>query len=165
MMRWVLGSLFAVVLAGCGSSSQEELCAEFFEPYPDMISDRTRTHLNATYVDGMVQYAAGNYEAARDSINRFLKIQRADRTGYIYLASAYLALGDPDKAELQLDHLGRANLLHYDDQIEWYRVVCWVCGGQLERARGAAQRIADGSAHTYRSEAKKLLKRLPAKAS
>ena len=165
MVRWVLASAVSMVLAGCGGSAQEELCAEFFEPYPDMISDRTKTPLNATYVDGMARYAAGDYAAARDSLTKFLKIQRADLTGYIYLASAYLALGDPDKAELQLDHLGRANLLHYDDQIEWYRVVCWVCGGQLERARGGAQRIADGSAHTYRSEAKKLLKRLPAKAS
>lgn len=165
MMRWFGGAVIGLALIGCGGSTQEQLCGEFFEPYPDMISDRTRTPLNATYVDGMAQYAAGDYASARDSITKFLRIQRADLTGYMYLASAYLALGDPDKAELQLDHLGRANLLHYDDQIEWYRVLCWVCGGQLERARVGAQRIAEGSAHTYRSEAKKLLQRLPTKAS
>ena len=81
----------------------------------------------------------------------------------MYLACTYLALGDPDKAELQLDHLDRANVLHYDDQIDWYRVVCWVCGGQFDRARKGAERIAEGRAHTYRTEAKKLLKQLPTK--
>ncbi|MBX2974456.1 MAG: hypothetical protein KF797_15270 [Flavobacteriales bacterium] len=161
MMRWMGAWSLSLVLTACGGSEQEELCAKFFEPYPDMISERTRTNLNATYLDGMAMYAAGNYEGARDSIAQFLKVQRADLTGYIYLACSYLALGDPDKAELQLDHLGRANILHYDDQIEWYRVVCWVCGGQFDRARAGAQRIADGRAHTYRSEAKRLLKQLP----
>lgn len=150
-----------IVLSACGGTEQEELCATIFEPYPDMISDRTRTNLNATYLDGMALYAAGDYAGARDSLTKFMKEQRADLTAYMYLASSYLALGDPDKAELQLDHLNRSNILHYDDQIEWYTIVCWVCGGQFDRARTGAQRIAEGRAHTYRSDAKKLLKLLP----
>jgi len=162
MMRLVGTLSLTVLLAACSGSEQEELCASIFEPYPDMISERTRTHMNATYLDGMALYAAGNYEGARDSISKFLKVQRADLTGYMYLACSYLALGDPDKAELQLDHLDRSNLLHFDDQIEWYTIVSWVCGGQYDRARAGATRIAEGRSHTYRSEAKKLLKLLPA---
>ena len=152
-----------LLLVGCGGTEQEELCKTVFVPYPDMISDRARTHLNATYLDGMALYSSGAYEDARDSLSKFLVVQRADLTGYMYLACTYLALGDPDKAELQLDHLDRANVLHYDDQIDWYRVVCWVCGGQFDRARKGAERIAEGRAHTYRTEAKKLLKQLPTK--
>ncbi len=162
MVRWVGPLWLGLLLTACGGSEKDELCAKTFVPYPDMISDRTRTPLNATYLDGMALYASGAYEGARDSITKFLRVQRADLTGYMYLACSYLALGDPDKAELQLDHLDRANILHYDDQIDWYRVVCWVCGGQFDRARTGATRIAEGRAHTYRSEAKKLLKLLPA---
>lgn len=161
MVRWLGPLWLGSLLVACGGTGKEELCTQTFEPYPDMISDRTRTALNATYLDGMALYAAGEYAGARDSISKFLKVQRADLTGYMYLACTYLALGDPDKAELQLDHLDRADILHFDDQIEWYRVVCWTCGGQIERARKGAQRIAEGRAHTYRSEAKKLLRSLP----
>lgn len=160
-MRWMWCGLVAG-LSACGTGKSEgEICERIFTPYPDMISQRTRTPLNATYLDGMALYVDENYAGARDSLEKFLDVQRADLSGYIYLACAYLALGDADKAELQLDHLGRGNDLHYSDQIEWYRVVCWVCGGQLERARTGAQRIAEGGAHTYRKEAKDLLEQLP----
>ena len=40
-------------------------------------------------------------------------------------------------------------------------MVCWVCSGQLERARKGATRIAEGPSHTYRTDAKRLLKLLP----
>lgn len=161
MMRVAGACSLILLLSGCGGPDQEDLCEAVFQPYPDMISERARTTLNGTYLDGMALYAAGDYAGARDSIERFLRIQRADLTGYVYLASAYLALGDPYKAELQLDHLERGNNLHYDDQISWYTVVCWVCSGQLDRARVGATRIAEGPSHTYRADAKRLLQLLP----
>lgn len=154
---WLLLGL----LVSCGQGQDPEaLCGRFFEPYQDMISQRTRTKLNATYLDAMALYNQGDYGAAKDSLEKFLDVQRADLTGYIYLACCYLALGDADKAELQLDHLEHSNILHYEDQIEWYTVLCWVCSGQLDRARSGAQRIADGGAHTYRKEAKDLIEAL-----
>lgn len=149
-------------LMSCGPGADgSDLCQDIFEPYPDMVSQRTRTTGNALYLDGMALYANEDYAGARDSLEKYLDVQRADLTGYMYLACAYLALGNADKAELQLDHLGRGNNLHYTDQIEWYRLVCWVCGGQLERARQGAQRIVDKGAHTYKREAMDLLDRLP----
>ena len=161
-MRWTWFVVPVMILAGCGdSNTEEDLCAKVFVPYPDMISQRTRTHLNATYVDGMAFYSRGEYVQARDSITKFLDVQRADLTGYIYLACTYLALGDPYKAELQLDHLQKSNILQYDDQIEWYTVVCLVCSGQLERARAEAEAIVAKNNHTYTKEARKLLAELP----
>jgi hypothetical protein len=159
-MRWIWTILPVLLLAGCGNKN-EELCAKIFVPYPDMISQRARTPLNATYIDGMVEYSKGNYAAARDSIEKFIDVQRADLTGYMYLACSYIALGDPYKAELQLDHLGKRDILYYDDQVEWYTVVCWVCSGQLDRARVGAERIVAKGTHTYFKEAKKLLDELP----
>ncbi|MBL7951043.1 MAG: hypothetical protein JNM62_04930 [Flavobacteriales bacterium] len=162
-MRWIWWSFSAVVLIGCGEgTSGTDLCKKVFVPYPDMISQRTRTHMNATYVDGMAEYSQGNYAAARDSIEKFLRVQRADVTGYMYLACSYIALGDPYKAELQLDHLEKRDILHYDDQIEWYTVVCWLCSGQTDRARAGAERIVSEGTHTYVREAKELLAELPA---
>lgn len=161
-MRWTWPFLFLLILVGCNGPVGGDLCERTFVPYPDMISQRERTKLNATYIDGMAQYSNGNYEAARDSIEKFLRIQRADISGYMYLACSYLALGNPDKAELQLDHLERNYIQQYDDQIEWYSIVCWVCSGQLDRARVGAERIVAEQTHTYAKEAKKLLADLPA---
>ncbi len=161
-MRWNWPVFFLLILTGCGRSEQSDLCERTFVPYPDMISQRERTKLNATYIDGMAQYASGNYAPARDSIEKFLRVQRADISGYMYLACSYLALGDPYKAELQLDHLERNYIQQYDDQVEWYTVVCWVCSGQLDRARVGAERIVAVKTHTYAKEAKKLLADLPA---
>ncbi len=158
MWKWCL---ILVLGVGCtGGSEDRTLCERTFEPYPDLISQRTRTNLNATYLDAMALYAKGDYAGARDGFVPFLKVQRADLTPYIYLACSYLALGEPYEAELQLDHLQRSNILQYDDQIEWYRVVCWVCSDQLDRARKGAQAIVDGPAHTYKEEARTLLQEL-----
>lgn len=159
-MRWIW-TILPVLLAGCGNTN-EDLCAKTFVPYPDMISQRARTSLNATYIDGMVEYSKGNYAGARDSIEKFIRFHRQDLTGYMYLACSYLALGDPYKAELQLDHLEKRDNLQYDDQVEWYTVVCWVCSGQLDRARVGAERIVAAKSHTYTKEARKLLADLPA---
>lgn len=151
-------TLFIAMMVACGPAGDHDtLCERFFEPYPDLISQRARTHLNATYLDAMLLYNQGDHQRAKDSLEKFLDVQRADLTGYIYLACCHLALGDADKAELQLDHLERSNILHYEDQIEWYRVVCWVCSGQLDRARSGAHRIIESGAHTYGAEARKLL--------
>jgi hypothetical protein len=137
-----------------------DLCARTFEPYPDLITGRARTPLNAAYLDAMALYAQGDYAGARDGLKPFLKVQRADLSPYIYLACCHLALGEPYEAELQLDHLERSSLLQFDDQVQWYTVVCWVCSGQLDRARTGAQRIVAARAHTYRKEAMALLEEL-----
>ena len=159
MWKWAVALVFIV---GCNASGEQDLCKKTFEPYPDLISGRTRTNSNKAYLDAMALYSKGDHAGARDGFIPYLKVQRADLTPYIYLACSYLALGEPYEAELQLDHLKRSNILQYDDQIEWYRVVCWVCSGQLERARKGAEAIAGAKAHTYKREAAQLLKDLPA---
>lgn len=159
-MRWSL-LLSVGLFFSCGPKAPEgSLCERTFEPYPDIVSSRTRTHLNEAYLDAMALYNRGDYAGARDGFIHFLKVQRAELTPYIYLASSYLALGEPYEAELQLDHLQRSNILQFRDQIEWYRVVCWVCSDQLDRARVGAQKIVTAKAHTYSNEARALLKQL-----
>lgn len=157
MWKWCVAVLF---LSGCSVPEHGNLCERTFEPYPDLNSGRMRTNLNGAYVDAMALYNKGDFAGARDGLVPYLKAQRADLTPYIYLACSYLALGEPFEAELQLDHLEHSNILQYDDQIEWYTVVCWVCSGQLERARKGAQLIVSSPAHTYKKEAARLLNEL-----
>lgn len=152
-----------LLLAACGDpGTSGAICERTFEPYPDLISGRTRTKANATYLDAMALYAKGDYAGAKEGLKTFLAEQRDDQSAYIYLACCHLALDEPYEAELQLDHLERSNTLQFDDQIDWYTVVCWVCGDQLDRARAGAVRISGSKAHTYSKEAAALLEGLDA---
>ncbi|MBL7940586.1 MAG: hypothetical protein JNL43_14590 [Flavobacteriales bacterium] len=160
-MRTVL--LLLILLSACGTGGPTgTLCERTFQPYPDMISGRTRTPANGVYLDAMALYVQHDYAGAKEGLKAFLSMQRDDKSAYIYLASCHLALGEPFDAELQLDHLERSNTLQFDDQIDWYTVVCWVCSDQLDRAREGAERIARSKAHTYSNEAAELLKGLDA---
>jgi len=111
----------------------------------------------------MALYAQRDYVGAKEGLKTFLAQQRDDRSAYMYLACCHLASGEPYEAELQLDHLERDNIMQFDDQIDWYSVVCWVCSDQLDRAKTGAERIATLKAHTYSKEATALLKELEVK--
>ncbi len=152
-----------LLLSACGDSgSSGSVCEQVFQPYPDMITGRVRTKANGPYLDAMALYAQRDYAGAKEGLTAFLQQQRDDRSAYIYLACCHLALGEPFEAELQLDHLERDNIVQFDDQIEWYTVVCWVCSDQWDRARAGAERIVGSKAHTYSKEAAALLDALEA---
>lgn len=131
-----------------------------FQPYPDLITGRVVQQRQLPLLHGMEAYRNGEMEQAADSLAKYLRTPGANKMAHLYLANAYLATGRPYDAELHLDHLERSNLPDYRDQWEWYTVVCWVCSGQLDRARTGAERIAKGRRHTYQQEATTLLERL-----
>lgn len=152
-----------VVVSACGEKGPSgTLCERTFQPYSDLTAGRARTKANANYLEAMALYAQRDYAGAKDGLKTFLAEQRDDQSAYVYLACCHLALGEPYAAELQLDHLQRSNTLQFDDQIDWYTVVCWVCSDQLERARTGAEHIAISKAHTYSKDAATLLKGLDA---
>ncbi len=143
-------SLFG--LSGCGDGGSP--CHRHFEPYPDLVSGRMRTAENATLLDAMTYYAAGNYAAAATGLAAHIEQhpQQAD-VGYLYLANCDLALGRPYEAELQLDFLERWPGRTFRDEIDWYNALCLLCSGQDGRALDAARAIAAAPAHRYKQQA------------
>ena len=157
-------ALLAVMVTGAGmgckdpaGSSDNDLCTATFEPYPDLITGRVISPQHLTLLHGMEAYSAGDHAQAVDSLTTYLRFRAANKAAHLYLANAYLALGKPYDAELQLDHLENSNLGDYRDQTEWYTVVCWVCSGQPDRALTGARKIAQGRRHTYKREAERLI--------
>lgn len=148
-----LALLFATA---CRPSATEADCAAYFTPYPDLVSQRTRTMHNDVFVDGMRSYASEDYDAAIPLLEEFAARPNADKSAHLYLACSYLATGRPYDAELELDHLERGNLTQFVDENAWYTVLCWLCSGQLDRAREGARRIAEGGKHTYKADAARL---------
>ncbi|MCB0765344.1 MAG: hypothetical protein R2815_01850 [Flavobacteriales bacterium] len=154
-----LSLLLLLGSAGCTGPSPGDLCSVTFKPYPDLTPDRIPTARNQAYVAGMKAYDRGDHAEAIAHFNDYARLGEYDKGVHLYLACSHLALNEPYDAELQLDHLERSNLRQFADQAEWYTVVCWVCSGQLDRARAGAERIA-AQRHTYTQEAKDLLKAL-----
>lgn len=163
MPKTLLSSSIAILfLASCGPRTTEDLCTEFFEPYPDLISGRVVVAVHEPFLDGMAHYHRGEYQEALDLIQPYSFNKLANKASHLYVANCYLALGKPYDAELHLDHLKHSNLNDYADQVQWYTVLCWLCSGQSERALTGALGIATGRRHTYQEEAKDLVNALEA---
>jgi hypothetical protein len=162
-MRWTT-ILLPISLLACSGPITEKgsACDRFVDPFPDLIGQRERTGSNGDYLDAMARYAAADYAGARDGLLNYISRNGADKSAYMYLACCYLELGEPYEAELQLDHLERSNTLQFDDQVEWYTVLCWLCSDQQPRALEGALAIASKKAHTYRAEALRLVEELQA---
>jgi hypothetical protein len=135
-MHAIRVALLAGLLMGCGNTDKD-LCEDFFEPYPDLITGRVVMETNRPYI----------------------RMPGFNKTAHLYLANAYLATGRPYDAELQLDHLGNDPRGLYRDEREWYTVLCWVCSGQRDRALAGAKKIA-ARKHTFQDEARRLVDRL-----
>lgn len=151
----LLPLLLTLVLAGC-NKNPDTLCSSYFEPYPDMVSDRVRNPANSRYIDAMAAYKAGDFASAAKGIEEYLQAPTYDVAPRLYLACAYLAIGEPYKAELELDHIENSRMKDFSDQVDWYNAMCLLCSGQFDRAKAQAEWIAARPHHTYRSEARSL---------
>ncbi|HMN05406.1 MAG TPA: hypothetical protein PKD45_06735 [Flavobacteriales bacterium] len=158
-MRFLAVPLLVFLLASCGPSSPEALCGRFFTPYPDVISQRERTPINATFLDAMALYSGGKYAEVIPLLEHVVDKDMRNSSARMYLVSAYLAVGEPYKAEMHLDFLENYRDRNFGDQVDWYNALCWLCEGNTEKAKQQAEYIA-GRPHTYRKEAAELAKAL-----
>lgn len=148
--------LLLPVLIACGPKD-DTLCKRYFEPYPDMVGQRERNAQNAALLDAMAAYDRKDYVTAATGLKAIIDKNENDYTARMYLVSALLGSGDPYKAEMHLDYLENAKLRNYNDQVDWYNTLCWLCEGQYEKALREAQWIAGRPAHTYKKNAEDLV--------
>ena len=161
MWKGWIGLVFPVWMA-CGGNGKSDRCGEFFEPYPDLISDRSRTAENANLIAAMAAYSDNEFGTASELLVKELKSAQNVEQIRMYLASCYLGLGRPFDAELQLDFVENASRQHYAEAAEWYTVLCWLCSDQHIRALEGARTIAGKERHAYKQRAAELAKALSA---
>lgn len=147
---------FAVLMVLAACEGSKDPCTAFFQPFPDMVSDRFRTEKNAQLLDGMTAYSSGDFATAAERLKLYVENRRDDDAARIYLACSYLAIGKPYDAELQLDFLEKSTRPGFRDQVDWYNALCWTCSGQYGRALEQCDRILAAKAHTYTAEAARL---------
>jgi len=157
-MRRAVPFVLAIVLTACGAPG--DACTSAFEPFPDLVSGRTRTVANAALLDAMARYREGAYAEAVPVLEAELRDAPNEEQVRMLLASALLGAGRPYDAELQLDHIEGSARNDYDEAAAWYTVLCWLCSGQSDRALEGARGIAGLPRHAYKAQATTLVERL-----
>ncbi len=154
-MRLLVPLAVVLSLLSCSSNDAESLCGRYFKPYPDMVSQRQGSGFNRGYVDAMALYSEKKYHEAIPALQRVVDRDDQNFAARLYLANAWLATGDPYKAEMHLDFLENYKARALSDQVEWYNCLCWLCEGNMAKAGQQARWIASRP-HTYRKEAGEL---------
>lgn len=154
-MRLLAPLAIALTVISCTSNDPTSLCDRFFTPYPDMVGQRPRTSVNGDFLDAMALYSDEKYNDAIPALQRVVDRDDQNFAARLYLASALLASGDPYKAEMHLDFLENYKARAFQDQVEWYNCLCWLCEGNTTKAEQQARWIASRP-HTYRTEAGEL---------
>lgn len=146
--------LLLALLAACRSGKDKDsLCTRFFQPYPDMVSNRPATPRNNALIAAMVLYNKGSYAEAAKALRPLVDEDGSDLATRMYLLNALLASGEPYKAEVQLDYLETTHDQSFRDQVDWYNALCWLCEGQQAKALQQARYIVDRPHHTYHEAA------------
>ena len=155
-MRRTFLPLLVLLLAACTDRDPASLCHQFYKPYPDMVSDRERTRDRATLLDAMEFYNKGEYAEAIPGLQLAMDRDPGNSGIRMYLASANLGAGDPYKAEMHLDFLENQADRSFQDQVDWYNALCWLCEGDTARSEKQARYIVSRP-HTYKKEAQALI--------
>lgn len=156
MRKFLIGAL---VIASCGSPSTD-LCSKYNTLYPDLISQRVETLRNTELVQGGRAYAAGDYESAITHFTNYSDVYLHEPLPYFYKAICQLQLERPYEAELTLDMLETLKDKSFNDQAEFYNVVCLLCSKQNDRALALAKKINAKNRHSYSQQLNNIIDEL-----
>lgn len=91
-MHAIRVALLAGLLMGCGNTDKD-LCEDFFEPYPDLITGRVVMETNRPFLDAMQAYRKGDHAAVVDTLESYIRMPGFNKTAHLYLANAYWPRG------------------------------------------------------------------------
>ena len=156
----IISSLFTYRLIS-GSPTNEQLFAEYFEPYPTYDIQRSDDDSLATRRDvALGKYDRNDFAGALADFELWLQDQPGDVVGRYYSGNCYLKLGKPEKAiesfRFVIDH--RNNL--YVQQSDWYLVLAFLQKDDTEAAKTALKALTEKPNAFNRSKAQEILKKM-----
>lgn len=139
-------------------STTEQLFAQNFEPYPNVIMPTVRGG-QATDSSLMAQgYRAYDQQDFKKSIELFESLEKKDEGVLLYLGNSYLASGSPEKAIPVFEKV----IMDYeifDEQAEWYLAGSYLKAGYAEKAKEALRKVT-ARGRSYKSRAEIILEKL-----
>lgn len=164
---WAVGIAASVVLVVVAywlwprPTEGEKLFAQYFEPYPNVIMPTVRGDLEPDTTLMAKAYRAYDREDYQSAISLFEQLKAKDEGTLLYLGNSYLAIGQTQQAVALFLKL-KSDYHVFDEQAEWYLVLCYLQLNENGRAKKAVDELI-GRDSPYDEKAKQLLKILSPK--
>ena len=143
------------------SQDPQQLFAEYYEPYGEMIRERgdTLSGVKELLLEGIEAYQRREYPIAVERLAAYNQKRPKDHRVFMYLAISHLEMQQYAQAE---QYFSQA-MQHpdYRQQAQWYQALSFMRANQLDRAMSLLQEIRDiDPPHYQRQRAIELLDRI-----
>lgn len=115
-------------------SLNEKLFADHFTPDPGLPVAMGGTN-DPAFADAMVAYKLGEFAEARTKWSTLLAREPANDTLLYYIANAWLAQGEPEKAIPMFASVVGTPSSVFHDRSRWFLYLAYVRNGELAKAR------------------------------
>lgn len=147
-----------LLLSDFFKQDQQELFTAYFEPYDDVITERSEQA--GLLEQALSAYNQENFRQAITYFEGYLK-ENPEETGIkSYLGISYLAVGETDKAERSLKEATQSGTGLFKEVSEWYLALTYLKAEQINPLKQQLKVITSQSGHMYRAQAEKLLKEI-----
>lgn len=138
--------------------STEELFAENFEPYPNIIIPTVRGSQTTDSSMLAQAYRAYDLQDYNRTIKIFENISPKDEDILLYLGNSYLAKGSPEKAIPVFEKMTK-DFDTFDEQAEWYLSLSYLANKNEIKAKSLLKTIIDKGG-SYKTKAEKVMQKL-----
>lgn len=160
--RWLIAAASVLLLVAAwwyfapGTSTPDQLYAQYYEPYPNVVAPIQKGEPSENqFVRPYQLYERQEY---REAIEGFLKLPNGEISAQFYLALSYLALEQPDCIE-PLESLSR-HKGGWQQAATWYLALAHLKFENVDYSKELLESIKKNKAHPFYNQAKILLEKL-----
>ncbi|MBL6446832.1 hypothetical protein JMN32_10950 [Fulvivirga sp. 29W222] len=147
-----------LVLQNVAQPNNEELFATYFQPYEDIISQRSDAQ--SLQEKGLSAYNQQNYRAAIAYFESHIDENLQDNAIKTYLGISYLAVSEAEQAEKWLKETSKNATGLYREVSEWYLALTYLKLGESKKAQEQLTLITQHPDHMFKSQAEVLYREL-----
>ena len=159
----VAASVILLIVAGLfvynGTPDNNELYAEYFDPYEDMILTRGDiSNSESLLIAGMEAYNNEEFTTASEKLNDYLLNNNENKGVALYLGIAQMQIGKYSEAAISFG-LAQQDV-KFKQQAQWYEALLYVKSNQTEKARSLLEIIGKNTDHYQSENAQSILNEL-----
>lgn len=140
--------------------AQQDLFAQHFEPYEDIISVRGQNSAEALLHSGMAYYSSEDYAKAAQQLEEYIQVNPDESSARLYLAISYLSLDQLVFAQQHFSNLISRQHPNFSQPAQWFLSLCFLKQGDEKEAISQLEKIKKQPQHPYQKDAVTLLKDL-----
>ena len=138
--------------------NEQELFAENFTPYPNVIMPTVRGEQQPDTSLLSIAYHAYDRNEFDIAIKSFESVREKDATVFLYLGNCYLAINNPETAKIYFEKAIETSDVFYE-QATWFLALTYLKQNDIRNARIQLEKLISGQS-SYIRKAKHLLDNL-----